>query len=206
MISDSIPWRDELLRVADRLEQKSFQKRWSERSSFIVERDIMTSAYAIRRLLEAGKVSRKTYAATVPVLGHAATGLRPDMWNRHELEELYDLESPRKTQLALRKYCNQLIHSYVWAINADEHSGLFDGVFAASEKDCREQVFFVPVKSMVDVCRRIGGEEIWGSNLLRDSSGAAYFVSLTQEEVKATGRGPFPSKVTNPIHRDSEEP
>ena len=189
MISDSIPWRDELLRVADRLEQKSSQRRWTERSSFIVERDIMTSAYAIRRLLEAGKVSRKTYAATVPVLRHEARGVRPDMWNRHELEDLYDLDAPQASQLALRKYCNQLIHSYVWGINACERTGLFDGVFAASEKDCYEQVFFVPVKSMVDVCRRIGGEEIWGSNLLRDKSGAAYWVSLTREEVEAERRG-----------------
>lgn len=188
MISDSIPWRDELLKVADRLERKSLQTRWTERSSFIVERDIMTSAYAIRRLLEAGKVSRTTYATAVPVLSHTARGVRPDMWNRHKLEELYDLDAPRKAQLSLRKYCNQLIHSYVWGINADEHSGFFNGVFAASEKDCRDQVFFVPVKSMVDVCRRIGGEEIWGSNLLRDNSGAAFWVSLTREEVQAHGR------------------
>lgn len=183
MISDSIPWRDELLRVADRLERKSLQKRWTERSSFMVERDIMTSAYAIRRLLEAGKVSRETYATTVPVLRHPSRGTRPDMWNRHELEALYDLGVPQTSQLSLRKYCNQLIHSYVWAINAGEHSGLFDGVFAASEHDCNEQLFFVPVRSMVDVCRRIGSEEIRGSNLRRDGSGAAFWVSLTREEV-----------------------
>lgn len=127
MISDSIPWQDELLKLADRLERKSLQTRWTERSSFIVERDIMTSAYAIRRLLEAGKVSRTTYATAVPVLSHTARGVRPDMWNRHKLEELYDLDAPRKAQLSLRKYCNQLIHSYVWGINADEHSGFFDG-------------------------------------------------------------------------------
>lgn len=179
--------------MADRLEQKSSQKRWTERSSFIVERDIMTSAYAIRRLLEAGKVSRATYAATVPVLSYPAIGVEPDVWNRHEIWDLYDLEAPQKTQLALRKYCNQLIHSFVWGINADEHTNLFDGIFAASEKDCVKQLFFVPVQSMVDVCRRIGSEDIWGANLRRDSSGAAYWVSLTREEVEAERQGHIPN-------------
>ena len=185
MISDSIPWKDELLRVAERLERKSLQRRWTERSSFIVERDVMTSAYAIRRLLEAGKVSRATYSATVPVLSHPTRGARPDAWNRHQIWDLYDLESPQKVQLALRKYCNQLIHSFVWAISADEHKNLFDGVLAASEKECRERLYFVPVESMIDICRSIGGEDISGVNLRRDSSGAAYCVSLTREEVEA---------------------
>ncbi|WP_344033159.1 hypothetical protein [Paeniglutamicibacter psychrophenolicus] len=145
----------------------------------------MTSAYAIRRLLEAQKVSSKTYSTTVPVIRHTATDIVPDMWNRHELEHLYDLESSTKTQLSLRKYCNQLIHSYVLQISADEEDGLFDGVFVASEKDCREQVFFIPVKSMIDICIKIGSEDIWGVNLRRDSTGAAYWVSFTREEIEA---------------------
>lgn len=185
MISDAIPWRDELLKVAERLEQKSSQKRWMERSSFIVERDIMTSAYAIRRLLEGGRISRTTSAQQVPVIVHAATGIRPDMYNRHEIDELYDLDAGVKTQLDLRKYCNQLIHSFAFSINGDETSGLFDGIFAASEKECLERLYFFPVKSIIDVCRRIGSEEIWGANVLRDSSGARYIISLTREEVEA---------------------
>lgn len=171
MISDAIPWRDELLRVADRLEKKAGQKGWTERSGFLVERDVMTSAYAIRRLLEANRVSRTTSAAHVPVTSHAPTGTRVDMYNRHEIWEHYDLEVGTKAQLGLRKYCNQLIHSFVWSISGDEDTGLFNGVFAASEKDCVAQLYFIPVGSMVDVCRNVGSEEIWGSNVLWDKAG-----------------------------------
>lgn len=44
MIGDSVPWKDELFRVADRLEKKSRQKQRTERTSFLVERDTMTAA------------------------------------------------------------------------------------------------------------------------------------------------------------------
>ena len=56
MISDSFPWREELLRVAGRLEKRKAQRRWTERTMFLVERDIMISAYAIRKLKEANKI------------------------------------------------------------------------------------------------------------------------------------------------------
>ena len=52
VISDSIPWKDELLKIADRLERRKVQRRWVERTSFLVERDIMISAYALRKLLK----------------------------------------------------------------------------------------------------------------------------------------------------------
>jgi glycerol kinase len=57
MIGDSVPWKDELLKIADRLENRKTQRRWTERTGFLAERDIMVSAYAIRKLLEARKVS-----------------------------------------------------------------------------------------------------------------------------------------------------
>ncbi len=151
----------------------------------------MTSAYAIRRLLEAQKLSNATSSATVPALRYVARGKVPDVWNRHELEELYDLDSPTKTQLPLRKYCNQLIHSYVLQLNANEDSGLFDGVFVASEKDCREQVFFLPVKSMMEICVKIGREDIWGVYLRRDKDGAAYWVSYTREDLERLHNPPL---------------
>lgn len=77
MISDSIRWREELWRVADRLERKSKQQRWTERSSFLVERDFTTSAYAIRRQNEAHKISDTVAKSRVPVIRHKLIGSVP---------------------------------------------------------------------------------------------------------------------------------
>jgi hypothetical protein len=57
VIADSIPWRDELLKVAERLHKRKSQRRWLERTSFLVERDVMVSAYAVRKLNEGRKLS-----------------------------------------------------------------------------------------------------------------------------------------------------
>ena len=65
MITDSIPWKEEPLRVANRLKKKKFQVRWTERSSFLVEGDIMVSAYSVRRL-EARKLTTESDAHDWP--------------------------------------------------------------------------------------------------------------------------------------------
>lgn len=70
VISDSIPWKTELLRIAGTLERRTTQRRWPDRSSFLVERDVMVAAYAIRRLNEARKISDELARVRVPVLRH----------------------------------------------------------------------------------------------------------------------------------------
>jgi hypothetical protein len=60
VISDSIPWREQLLTVADTLKRRKVQRRWTERTSFLVERDIMVSAYAVRKLNEAHQSLRRS--------------------------------------------------------------------------------------------------------------------------------------------------
>ena len=55
MIANSVPWQQDLLRVANNLERRKAQSCWTERTPFLVERDTMTAAYAERRLIEAYK-------------------------------------------------------------------------------------------------------------------------------------------------------
>lgn len=146
--------------MADRIEKKTTQVRWTEQSSFIVERDIMVSAYALRRLMETKKLSDRVARSHVAIIKHLSKGPMPDAWNRGEYWELYDLETSQQSQLGLAQYCNQLIHSYVWSTSANEHTGLFDGVYAVSEKDRTKHLFFISAKAIVSVCRKAGGEDI----------------------------------------------
>jgi hypothetical protein len=70
VISDSEPWKAELLKTADRLDRRSIQERWTDRSGFLVERDIMLGAYAIRKLLDTpAKISDEARRAKCPSLG-----------------------------------------------------------------------------------------------------------------------------------------
>jgi len=73
MIDDSIPWKEDLLRVADTLERRKNQARWMARTSFLVERDTMTAAYAVRKLIQAHKVSDELRREGVQVRRHASS-------------------------------------------------------------------------------------------------------------------------------------
>ncbi len=181
MISDSIPWRTELLRVASRLEAKARQQRWTDQSSFIVERDIMVSAYAIRRFLESHKVSDTLAKQKIKVTRYLLSGPIPDVWNRHEIHDHYDLDHPLPAELSIAHYCNQLIHSFVWLINGDEHTALFDGVFAVSEKERSKHLYFFPVQIIADLCREVGSEDITGTQYQRGPNGAMNIIRVYTE-------------------------
>jgi hypothetical protein len=77
VISDSVPWRGELRRIADRLEKRKSQRRWTEHASFAVERDVMVAAYAIRRLIEARKLSDDLTSTEVEVIRHNLSAAAP---------------------------------------------------------------------------------------------------------------------------------
>jgi hypothetical protein len=70
VIGDSVPWKIELLRIAARLERRKTQKRWTQQTTFLVERDIMIAAFAIRKLTEAHKLSDDVARREVVVIQH----------------------------------------------------------------------------------------------------------------------------------------
>ena len=74
MIGESWPWCEELLHVAQRLVARRTQRRWTERTAFLLERDIMVSAYTIRKLCEALKLSTAFKAQDVPLSEYRLRG------------------------------------------------------------------------------------------------------------------------------------
>lgn len=79
MIQDSVPWKEELLRIAIRLERRRTQERWADRSGYLVERDVMVSSYTIRKLVEATKVSDKLVGRSFTVAMYPLIGKMSDV-------------------------------------------------------------------------------------------------------------------------------
>lgn len=172
MISDSIPWKEELLRVASVLEGRRTQQRWTERTSFLVERDVMIAAYAIRRLIEASKVSDDLAETRINVLRHRLTGKPVDIRTRSEFYEHYDMESPESVELSLVKFCNQIIHSWVWMLSAtEEKPHRFDGIYVSSDYASKRFVYFVSTESFVKLLQAIGREDIQSVSWRQDVDG-----------------------------------
>lgn len=182
MIWDSVPWKEDLLRVADSVERRMMQRRWSERTSFLVERDVMNAAYAVRKLNEARKISDELAAETVAVQEHLLLGRPVDIWNRHEFYEHYDMEHPRPVELALADFYNQVIHSWVWMLSgAEEPPHLFDGIYVSSDRRRKSRIYFLAASTLVRVFRTVAHDDIVSSQMQRDSNGDMRIVKASRE-------------------------
>ena len=97
MIGDSVPWKIELLRIAARLERRKTQKRWTQQTTFMVERDIMVAAFAIRRLTEAHKLSDDVTGREIVVIHYPLSGRVPDHMSYERIWQHYDLGAGTST-------------------------------------------------------------------------------------------------------------
>lgn len=161
MLTSAIYWKRELLRSAARLEQKATQKRWTDQSAFIVERDVMVGSFAIRKLLEApGRISDETRKMQVTVLTHALAGeQRVTWWTALHWWELYDMDSYARRHLSLQQFCNSLIHSFVFAFHPTPDDDGLAGMFVNSEFASKKELLFISTEIFVQVFRTVGNDD-----------------------------------------------
>ncbi|MGA5467600.1 hypothetical protein ACPCUK_01995 [Streptomyces arboris] len=178
MISDSIPWRGELLATAERLEKRKTQRRWTDRTAFLIERDVMVGAYSVRRLKESFKISNDLATRKFPVEVHQLSGPIPDVHNSHRFWDLYDLESSENTELSLIEICNQIIHSWIWGFSSNEDSFGLSGIFVSSDRKKKSCLHFLPIDTLINLFRSVGEEEIYFIEMRRDEKGEAKYTQI----------------------------
>lgn len=130
MIADSIPWREQLRSIAIALRRRSHQKRWTERTHFLVERDLMFGAYAIRRLIESNKTSSRLPDRRIRVTTYRLVGRVPMSLDRSDLSNFYDLTRGQPAEIDVAFLCNQIIHSFLFQM-WDEENGSTTVAFAS---------------------------------------------------------------------------
>ncbi len=148
MIKDPIYWRRDLLRWMQELERRSAQRRWTEATFARTEQIIMLGFYSIRKLLEAGKASRQVDTRNVSLIEYQRGLHRSRPVCGPILQADYDLDLPHQLQASLRFVCNQVVHSYVFAVGAGYNSG-FAGIYFASERERNERVFFLDARELI---------------------------------------------------------
>lgn len=173
MIWSSLPWRCELRKVADRMDRRQSQSRWTEQSWFLAERDIMVSAYTIRKLNESLKLSAAFSSQQVRLHSYAIKDSLiqgPDQLNWHQVDRFYDLNSRRQTTRNPQELCNQIIHSRVFLLDAPvEYPGL-KGFFVNSDLSSSKNLFQVDLDVFTRLLRQ-AAEQPNKLNLSRDKSG-----------------------------------
>ena len=159
MISDSVPWRGELLKTAEALERRASLKRWTTRTGFLVERDLMVGMFAIRRLVESAKTSSLLPNERVSFGMHPLTGRVPGTYDRWSYWEFYDMDSKQQTELTVRDLVNLFIHSFVLGFYPLSEDGPAT-IWVVSERDRHKRLYSIPFAGVIALFRRVGDEDV----------------------------------------------
>ncbi|HEU0037128.1 MAG TPA: hypothetical protein VFQ53_41245 [Kofleriaceae bacterium] len=159
MIDDSWPWKRDLEKAAVDLERRRTQRRWSEASWGKLERVLLGGAFAVRKLLDSGKISDEVESMTIKAQAFPPKARRVDRLNRHRLEQLYDLNAPRAVDVGLQRFCNQLVHSFVLSPAYEPGLGLL-GLFVSSDRDRERRCLYFAVEAIIEVFNAIATDDI----------------------------------------------
>ncbi len=160
MIDDSIPWKEELVKVANRLEAKTKQKRWTDRTGHLIERDFIVSAYAMRKLVDSHKVSDELGQRQIPVRRFDLIGNPPHPLSPADIADSDDFENGRRRTLSVVDLCHEIIHSFVFTFYCGETTDLFDGIYVSSDRHKTEYVYLVLASDFIALCCDIGVEDV----------------------------------------------
>jgi len=125
-----------------------------------VEKIIMTGFYIVRKLMEAHKLSDAVIHQKITVKSHRHRGKPVTLTNWDYIDRHYDLDSSQQTQRTLTWLSNQLIHSYVFIVSADDDGGL-DGVFFTSDKERNKAVHYLSTEKIIDIFETVGRNYPW---------------------------------------------
>lgn len=157
LVTDQLfPWRDELVGVAERLESKTAQKRWTDRTGHLIERDFIAGAHAVRRLIDMRQVPEALGRQPFPVRRFELTGTPPDPAAPDDIADSYDFENGRRRMLSITELCDEIIGSTVFAFCCGETADLFDGVYVSSDRHMHRYVDLVLASDFIALCSDLG--------------------------------------------------
>jgi hypothetical protein len=155
MIWESEYWKEPLLKLASKLVRWKKPREWTERELVSIEKDVFVALYSIRKLMDAKKLSNATEVMSVSVSIYPSEGKDVTIYNWERIDHLYNLEVENLSQRDLRFVCNQIIHSYVFIPDIDEH-GIFQAIMFCSDRERNINLFGIGVDDLIDTLRVVG--------------------------------------------------
>lgn len=145
------------MKMASELRDKGYQKRWTNQSSGRLERIVMLSCYAARKLSESGHIKNDSFQAELDLRVYKShDGSFPlDDWTRPDV--YYDLSKWSHEKRAFSFVCNQIIHSKIFlpVLKSGSDKGL-KGLVFNSDKTSRRSLYFVDLWDLIPILAKIG--------------------------------------------------
>lgn len=154
MISDSSYWKDDLLKLADKLECRLIQKRWSEKSFYALEKEIFIGFFSIRKLIESNKISESIASKTYQIYEFPKKK-KIDSIVSISPENDFEFGKMTKIDITIAALCNQFIHSYHFAPFIPEGRALIGFIFCSDYKR-KTGIYMMTIFDIVDIYRQVG--------------------------------------------------
>lgn len=155
MIFESCYWKEDLIALSKKLTNHYSKLKSDCDDKFLAdfEKDIFISAYMIRKLMDAGKISDKLSNSKIPIRIYKAKKT-VTKFNWHKLNENYESKYTKSIKY-LRTFCNTVIHSYCFIPGFDKNNSLSVLYFnSAEQKDI--EIYSVTLKDLSVLFEQIG--------------------------------------------------
>lgn len=158
MIWESTYWKEELFRYARQIRRRQALKRWGDRSTAGLEKDLMLGFYSIRKLVEAHKVSDEIRERRLCLQGYPWAGSPVTFMNWDRIDQKYDLEHPVPLTKTVIWLANQMIHSFAFMPCFDSE-GKLDSILFNSDRTRRQHLYVVHVNEVIDLFEEVGAND-----------------------------------------------
>jgi hypothetical protein len=155
MIRESAPWKAELLRDADLVERWAAKTAVTERRSALLERKLFVSAYAIRRLHEAVKISSRFRDIALPVTRFPPTGSATNRWDIFDFDDKYDTDNGQAERMPVFRFLNLLIHSLIFVEELNDREQV-EGFLVTSDNASEKGLYHIELTTFVGLMRDVG--------------------------------------------------
>ena len=169
MIQDSYPWKQELKKTAKWLKALRLSDGPEEKKLLRLEKALFFSAYAIRKLKEANKLTdcataRRLKLEAYPVLEQVT------LINCWKWPEVCDQNASVYRDMSILELCHQLVHSFVFSPVFDE-KGALHSVVVASDRQRRDVLLCVTLTQLLDVLESVASDVVRHIDYRRDDAG-----------------------------------
>jgi hypothetical protein len=156
MVPDSHPWKVALSRIADDLERRATRTRRGARAEVALEQQLAAGAYALRKLLENGLLSRAVEKRPLPMQAYPYHHASVELSHWRDFRQHYQMAKPRMTRHPPLFLCHQLLDSAVLQLESD--GGRTPGwVYVTSDHQKHKALYRIAMADIIQLLRAAAG-------------------------------------------------
>lgn len=152
MVPDSHHWKIALARIADELERRAGRSRWGARAEVALEQQLAAGAYALRKLLENGLLSRAIEKRPLRMETYAYHHTPVELSHWRDFRRHYRMAKPRVGRHPPSFLCHQILDSAVLQLERADCDAP-GWIYVTSEHQKHKALYRVAIADIIQLLR-----------------------------------------------------